>query len=403
MRRVCLPRTFLLCLRTMIPQLLGDAFLAVAAVPFIYYLIAIYSSWRFFRSTPRENRDFTPPVSNLKPIRGLDPEAYENFASFCRQDYPDYELLFCVGEKDDPAVPILEKLARDFPECRIRVLFGSGSTATNDKVAKLSRLVSEAQHEVVVISDSDVRARPDYLRTVVAPLADPKVGAVTCFYVPIEEKTLAESLQTIGMFSDFYVGILVARQLDGVKFALGPTIATTRTRLAGFGGYKAIENSPGDDLLVGRLIAEQGYEVELLPYTILTVADYQSMRGLVHKRLRWFVVMRHMRPWGHLGLLLTQGLPWSLAAIAIHPSIGVALGYLCAYAGLRLAMTWMIGVQGLNYRALWKKMALIPVWDALAFCIWLISFGRKSVRWRDGEYYIRDGRLVPVVSSPAVN
>jgi ceramide glucosyltransferase len=375
------------------------AILAVAAIPFIYYLIALFSSWQFFRSTVHRsapNRDFTPPVSNLKPIRGLDPDAYENFASFCKQDYPDYELLFCVGEEDDPVVPILQKLARDFPERSIRVLYGSGGRGSNDKVVKLARLVSEAQHEVVVISDSDVRARPDYLRTVVAPLADPKVGAVTCFYVPIEDKTLTESLQTVGMFSDFYAGILVARQLDGVKFALGPTIATTRTRLAGFGGYAAIENRPADDLLVGRLIAEQGYEVELLPYTILTVADYGSLRDLVHKRLRWVVVMRHMRPWGHLGLFLTQGLPWSLAAIAIHPSTGVAIGYLGTYFFLRVAMTCMVGAWGLKQDSVWKKLGLIPVWDALAFCIWLTSFGRNSIRWRDGEYYIRDGRLVPV-------
>jgi ceramide glucosyltransferase len=376
------------------------AILAVAAIPFIYYLIALFSSWQFFRSTAHRsapNGDFTPPVSNLKPIRGLDPDAYENFASFCKQDYPDYELLFCVGEEDDPVVPTLQKLARDFPERRIRVLYGSGGRGSNDKVVKLARLVSEAQHEVVVISDSDVRARPDYLRTVVAPLADPKVGAVTCFYVPIEDKTLTESLQTVGMFSDFYAGILVARQLDGVKFALGPTIATTRTRLAGFGGYAAIENRPADDLLVGRLIAEQGYEVELLPYTILTVADYGSLPDLVHKRLRWVVVMRHMRPWGHLGLFLTQGLPWSLAAIAIHPSTGVAIGYLGTYFFLRVAMTWMVGTWGLKQDSVWKKLGLIPVWDALAFCIWLTSFGRNSIRWRDGEYYIRDGRLVPVV------
>src|SRR5271167_2315062 len=146
------------------------------------------------------------------------------------------------------------------------------------------------------------------------------------------------------MFSDFYVCILVARQLDVVKFALGPTIATTRTRLAGFGGYRALENRPADDLLVGRLIAEQGYEVELLPYTILTVADYGSMRDLLHKRLRWMVVMRHLRPWGHLGLLLTQGLPWCLIAIAIQPSAGVAVGYLGAYLVLRLVMTWMVGI-----------------------------------------------------------
>jgi ceramide glucosyltransferase len=379
------------------------AMLGVATFPFIYYLISLYSAWGFFhrRPGPQPKREFTPPVSNLKPIRGVDPEAYENFASFCRQDYPDYELLFCVGERDDPAVPILEKLARDFPERRITVLFGTSGNAANDKVAKLARLVSEARNEVVVISDSDVRARPDYLRTVVAPLADPKVGAVTCFYVPTEEKTLAESLQTIGMVSDFYAGILVARQLDGVKFALGPTIATTRTRLAGFGGYKAIENQPGDDLLVGRLIAEQGYEVELLPYTILTVADYGSMPDLLHKRMRWVVVMRHMRPWGHLGLVFTQGLPWSLAAIAIQPTAAVALAYLGAYFGLRLAMAWLIGVRGLGDRALWKKLWLIPVWDALAFFIWLFSFVRSSIRWRGGDYYIRDGQLVPVTANPS--
>ena len=118
------------------------------------------------------------------------------------------------------------------------------------------------------------------------------------------------------MMSDFYPGILVAWQLDGIKFALGPTIATTRTRLAGFGGYAAIENRPADDLLVGRLIADQGYEVVLLPYTIETVADYASFRELLHKRLRWIVVMRNLRPWGHFGLIFTWGLAWTLAGVA---------------------------------------------------------------------------------------
>ena len=383
----------------MTTTILRYALLAIATFPFIYYLLVLYSSWRFFRR-PVEPAgpglgSFTPPVSILKPIRGIDPEAYENFASFCHQEYPDYELVFCVGEEDAPVIPALEKLARDFPQRRIRILFGTDRHARNDKVGKLARLVSEAQHEILVISDSDVRVRPDYLRTVVAPLADPKVGAVTCLYVPIEEKTLAESLQTIGMVSDFYAGILAAWQLDGVKFALGPTIATTRTQLAGFGGYRALENRPADDLLVGRLIAERGYEVRLLPYTILTVPDYQSMPDLLHKRMRWLVVMRHMRPWGHLGLLFTQGLPWSLAAIAIHPTVAVALGYLGAYVGLRLTMTWLIGVRGLRDQALWGRMWLIPVWDAMAFFIWLISFGRNSFRWRGGEYRLRGGQLVP--------
>jgi ceramide glucosyltransferase len=382
----------------MIPTL-RYVFLGVATIPFIYYLIALYSTWRFFRGGSRKaapNSNFAPPISNLKPVRGVDPDAYENFASFCKQDYPDYEVLFCVGDESDPVVPVIRKLIQDFPERRIRMLFASGGKGSNDKVVKLDYLVSQAQNEFLVISDSDVRVSPDYLRSVVAPLADSKVGAVTCFYVPIEDKTFTDSLQTVGMFSDFYAGILVAWQLDGVKFALGPTIATTKKALAGFGGYKAIQFRPADDLLVGRLIAEQGYEVELSHYTISTVPDFSSMRALLHKRLRWIVVMRHMRPWGHLGLLLTQGLPWTLLACALAPSGEIAAAFVATYLTLRFAMTWMIGVRGLKRGWIWKKFALIPVWDAIAFLIWLTSFTRNSIRWRDGQYYIREGQLVPV-------
>src|SRR5579863_7970285 len=154
-------------------------FLGVAAIPFIYYLIALFSAWQFFRRKPTTapDRRFTPLLSILKPIRGLDPDAYENFASFCKQDYPEYELLFCVGADDDLVIPVLQKLVADFPERRIRILFGSGGMGSNDKVVKLARLVSEAQHEIIVINDSDVRVQPDYLRAIVAPLANPKVGA----------------------------------------------------------------------------------------------------------------------------------------------------------------------------------------------------------------------------------
>jgi ceramide glucosyltransferase len=379
---------------------ISNLFLAVAAIPFIYYLIAIYSSWRYFRQpVSAPDTSFTPPVSILKPIRGLDPDAAENLSSFCRLDYPEYEVVFCVDPDDEAVLAVLAKLTAEFPERRIRILYGSGRVATNDKVAKLARLVSDAAHEVVVISDSDVRVRPDYLRQVVAPLRDPKVGAVTPFYVPTELTTWTDHLQSVGMMSDFYAGVLVAWQLDGVKFALGPTIATTRARLNGFGGYPELENRPADDLLVGRLIAEQGYEVILLRYSIETVCDYGSIGDLLHKRLRWIVVMRHMRPWGHLGLLLTQGLPWSLAAVAVHPSAAVAFGYLGGYLVLRMAMTWIIGVHGLRQRGLWKQMLLIPVWDGVAFAIWLTSFGRNSIRWRGADYHIRDGRLVPVASA----
>jgi len=382
--------------------MITDLFLAVAAIPFIYYLISIYSSWRYFHQ-PDDAPDpsFLPPVSILKPFRGLDPEAYENLESFCRQDYPDYEIVFCVDPDDAAIVSVIERLKTDFPKRRIRVLEGSGRVATNDKVAKLARLVEEAEHELVVISDSDVRVRPDYLRRVTAPLHDPKIGAVTCFYTPTSIRTFTDHLQTAGMTSDFYAGILVAWQLDGVKFALGPTIATTRTRLAGFGGYPSIENQPADDLLVGRLIAEQGHEVVLLRYAIDTVPDYHSLQALLRKRLRWMVVMRYMRPAGHFGLLFTQGLPWCLAALAVHPTWKVALAYLGTYDFLRVLMTWLIGIHGLKQPRFWKQMPLIPLWDGVAFCIWLASYLFRSIRWRNADYYIRGGKLVPVAVNSA--
>jgi ceramide glucosyltransferase len=373
-------------------------FLGIAAIPFIYYLIALYCSWLFFweaRQHAGEKSDFTPPVSNLKPVRGLDPEAYENFASFCRQDYPNYEMLFCVHDENDPAVPVLEKLKRDFPDRQIRILFGSGRVAINDKVAKLVRLVNEAQHEVLAINDSDVRVQPDYLRTVVAPLRDPKTGAVTCLYVSTNETSLTQSLQSMGMISDFHPGIMVAKKLDGVKFALGQTTVTTKARLASFGGYPALESRPADDFLVGHLIAEKGFEVVLLSYAVETVADYQSFRGLLLKRIRWMTVMRHMRPWGHLGLIFTFGLAWSLFAIAVHPTLAVATAYLGAYVAFRVAMTWVVGIWGLRQTGLWGKMPLIVVWDAMAFVIWVISFGRKTIHWRGVDYIIQEGKLVP--------
>jgi ceramide glucosyltransferase len=366
----------------------------LAATPFIYYFLAIFSSTRFFlqaRNASPENPDFTPPISNLKPVRGLDPEAYENFASLCRQDYPEYELIFCTTDSRDPSVPVIEKLMKDFPERKIRLLYSAGHTAINDKVAKMGLMLQEAQYEHIVINDSDVRVEPGYLRKVISPLRDPKVGGATCFYVSTEDKNLVEKLQTIGMISDFYAGILVAWQLDGVHFALGPTMLSTKRRIQGFGGFRVLEGRPADDLLFGRLIAEQGVEMKLLPYAIETVADFEGLKALLTKRLRWMTVMRKMRPAGHFGLLFTWGLPWSTLAVALHPTLWVIAIYWGAYLACRLLMTILIGVFGLKQDKLWPKLALIPVWDLMAFLVWVTSFTRRSIRWRGVDYLLQSG------------
>ncbi len=371
--------------------------LFAAAIPFIFYFLAVYSSSHYFwlsRNHSGQNLDFTPPISNLKPVRGLDPDAYENFASFCRQDYPEYELIFCVTDEDDPCTPVIQKLIRDFPGRQIRLLYCSGHTAINDKVAKLRLMEQAARYEHIVINDSDVRVDPGYLRRVIEPLRDLKVGAVTCFYVSPREGSFIERLQTIGMISDFYAGVLVAWQLDGIQFALGPTMVSTKQRIRGFGGFQVLENRPADDLLFGRLIAEQGVEVRLLPYAVETVPDFQGLGELLSKRVRWMTVMRFMRPWGHFGLLFTWGLPWTVLAFFVRPTLGVAATYWGLYLVFRVAITWLIGIQGLKQAGLWKKMPLIPLWDAIAFLVWLVSFTRTSIRWRGLDYKLRNGQFV---------
>jgi ceramide glucosyltransferase len=369
--------------------------LVIAAIPFIYYLLAAYSTWNFFSQTKKHSGaqpEFTPPVSCFKAIRGLDEGAYENFASLCRQNYPEYEILFCVDETD-AALPVIRRLIREFPQMKIRVLFGPDHAAINDKVARLDRLSKEARYDVWVLTDGDVRVQPNYLRSVVAPLHDPQVGGVTCLYSAGNARTVPERLQEIGMICDFFPSIFVAWLLDGVKFGFGQTIVTTRARVEGFGGFKAIENRPADDLLVCRSVAESGFRIELLPYVVQTTPDFRSMKDLLTKRLRWMTVMRHMRPWGHVGLIFTFGLVWSLLALAIMPSLATGVIYLGGYAICRVLLAWLVGGYGINESGLWRKMLLIPTWDLMAFVIWLASFTRRTIHWRGVDYILRDGML----------
>jgi ceramide glucosyltransferase len=204
-----------------------------------------------------------------------------------------------------------------------------------------------------------------------------------------------QQLQSTGMISDFFASTLVAWQLDGIKFMLGQTMAARKKLIAGFGGFERLEDRPADDLWLGRLIAEQGYEVKLLPQLVYAVADFHSFRDLLHKRLRWMTVMRMMRPWGHFGLLFTWGLIWALIAVAAHQSVSVLAAYLGIYLLLRIIMVWLIGIHGMRQKGMWKKIALIPLWDALAFGIWLASFTRNTIRWRGIDYRLQQGMLVP--------
>ena len=367
-----------------------------ALISLLYYLVVLFCAWRYFRRPFRPDLHFAPPVSILKPVRGLDREAYENYASFCRLDYPEYEILFGVTDEDDPAIPVIEKLMRDFPSHQIRLLIGSPCKGWNSKVRKLCRLSQEARYPILVISDSDIRVQPDYLRAVVSPFRNPKVGAVTCMYHMQPEARLGSEVEAIGLTSDFLAGVIVARQLEGVKFTLGASTAVRAERLEEMGGFEAIADCFSDDFELGRRIVDNGHQVELIPYTVATLSPSQGALDAVKHQLRWAVGVRNSRPWGQLGRLLTQALPWVVAATLVQHSWEGTTGFLGAYLVLRLAVAWTVGVWGLKDPLLRRKWWLVPVWDALAFFILAISFSKRRIEWRGTEFYVRKGRLSPV-------
>ena len=290
-----------------------DALLVLAAAPFFYYAAAIIAAGTFFRANPADAPqaapDFTPPVSILKPIRGLDRETYENYASFCRQDYPDYEILFCVTDESEPAIPVIEKLIRDFPERPIRLLMGAEPVGVSDKVNKLARMAREARHDVVIVTDSDVRVDPGFLRAIVAPFRDPKVGGATCLYRGLTDGSFAADLEALGNSADFAPGVLVAwlgggRRLD---FMLGAVMATTKQRLAEIGGFESLADYLCDDYELGNRIAARGYRIELARFPVAIDYPHQTFAEAFRHQLRWNLAIRYSRPWGHFGLIFTQG------------------------------------------------------------------------------------------------
>jgi ceramide glucosyltransferase len=378
------------------------ALLLVALAPFGYYIVAIVAARRFFakRLLPLA-ADFTPPVSILKPIYGLDRETYENYASFCRQDYPEFEILFCVSDDLDPAVPVIQKIIADFPERSIRLLVGSELLGASDKVNKLCRMVREARHEIVIVTDSDVRLDPGFLRAIAGAFRDPEVGGVTCLYRGLTDGSFAAGLEGMGSSTDFAAGVLVNWLGGKIDFMLGAIMATTKKNLAEIGGFEALVDYFCDDFELGNRIARNGHHIELSTFPVSIVYPRETLLEAFRHQVRWNLSIRYSRAAGHLGLIFTQGLSWTILAALIAPSATIALAYVAAYVVLRSEMARNVGVWGLQDRALSAKLALLPVRDAFAFVVWLASFFPQRIRWRDKEFHVRNRRLVPSASNRA--
>jgi ceramide glucosyltransferase len=363
-----------------------------------YYLLCILGARSFLLATrhrlqPQGSELFLPPVSILKPLHGTDPEIYDAFRSHCLQDYPEYEVIFGVRDPGDLAVAPVRRLIRDFPNLAIRLAVCPEPLGINPKVSNLVQMLPLAKYEYLIINDSDIRVPRNYLRNVLAPLAEPTVGMVTCMYRGFAARTLGSKLEAIGINTDYMAGVLAARQIEGMRFGMGSTLAFRRSVLKAIGGLEPSLDYLADDFEIGARIAAAGFEVRLSDIVVDHQLPAYSMRSLIEHQLRWGRSTRNSRPVGYAGVLLTFGLAWTLLALALSHGSRGPWTFLAVAALVRLAMALVVGRVVLKDRQVIRDMWLIPLRDLIALLVWIGSYAGRTVSWRGQQFILEKKKL----------
>lgn len=336
-----------------------------------------------------------PPVSVLKPLKGIDPEIWESFSSHCEQDYPDYQLILGVSDAQDPAAGVVRRLQEKYPQRQIKLVVCDRDLGTNPKVSALAQMLPAARHEVLLVNDSDVRVPPDYLRRVIAPLADDSVGLVTCLYRAVAGHTLGSRLEALSVSTDFVPGVLSARFLEkGLRFGLGSTLAFRRHDLEKIGGFEGMADYLADDYELGRRVAGIGKSVELSELVVDTFLPAYSLRQFFAHQMRWSRTIRDARRWGYMGLLLTFGLPWALLTLLAARGAAWAWTLFAVTLGARLAVA-VGSAAGVLDDPQWRRdVFLLPVRDLIAPVVWAMSFAANRISWRGDSFVLTEGRLM---------
>ena len=379
--------------------MIANLFLAVALLgsltSFAFFLLVVSAVLRkrFSRGNP-DDRKFQPPISVLKPVHGMEPGLAQNLESFFQQDYPAYELIFCARHAHDPALLLAEKLSAKYPNIKIKILTCGEPPWTNAKVYSLSKMIEAAEHELIVISDSDVRVTPEYLLEVVQPLRDEKVGLVTCVYRGVALRGFWSRLEALGMSVEMTSGVLIAEMLEGMKFALGPTMVTRKEAVRAIGGFEAFANYCADDYLLGNLVEKQGYKIVLSGHAIDHIVLHRSFFDSLKHQVRWMRSTRFSRPKGHFGTVLTFAMPFGILGLVAgacgdYPVLGAAI-FAAAYLS-RVMQSVIVGYGVVGDRQALKLAWLYPVRDLLGLFLWCGSYASSRIEWRNEVYQLMHG------------
>ena len=385
--------------------LLGIALLGIfSSTIFLFMVLLAAVRWRHGARIAQQAAAATAPsalpaVTIFKPVHGMEAQLEENLESFFRQDYPAFEVVLGARDADDAGLQVAEKVRQRYPGVKSRIVVSGPPTWPNAKVFSLSKMIPGSANDYFVISDSDVRVSPDFLRQVVPALLDRKIGLVTCPYRGVAAGDFWSTLEALGMSVEMPSGVMVADMLEGIRFALGPAVALRREALEKIGGIAATADYYSDDFVLGNLVWAAGYKVIFSHHVIQHVLTPRSLKRTLGDQLRWMKSTRFSRPLGHIGTGLTYAMPFGVlglisAAALGHWALGVGL-FAAAFLNRvvqAIAVGW--GIIG-DRRALYLSW-LYPVRDLVGFFTWLASFGSRTFFWRGETYrFSKGGRIIP--------
>jgi ceramide glucosyltransferase len=350
----------------------------------VFCILTIVAARNYIKVRPPK-RASREPVSILKPLFGADEGLEDNLRSFFLQNYPTYEVLLAVSRESDPAVRVARRVMAEFPQVPSQLVITGDSPRPNGKVFSLQHMMRHARYDILVMADSDIRVNPELTRILTAEMHDPAIGLVTCPYRAIPGGTFWSRMEAVGMNTEFLGGVLVARLLSGMDFALGCTLAVRREALESFGGLDVLQNYLAEDFMMGRLVAQNGSEVILSSYVIEHRIGSQGLGANFRHRLRWARSTRRSRPWGYVGLIFTNPLPLALILAAVAPDWWpIALLTIC----FRIAVAWAVAGVVLEDPLTARHWYLVPLQDIASFITWICGFFGNTIDWRGQRHLV---------------
>jgi ceramide glucosyltransferase len=370
---------------------------AMTLAALCYALISLIAARSFLRLAHRAYSSFHAPVSILKPVKGVDPEMYQAFASHCAQQFAgEYELIFGVGSLDDPAVPLIRRLQAEFPQRAISLVDCPQTLGLNRKVSTLVQMLPHAQYAHILINDSDIRVGPEYLKCIMAKFLRDSVGMVTTPYRGRAHGGIWSHIEALGISTEFMPGVLTALKLEhGIRFALGSTLAISRRALNDIGGLEPLLNSLADDYEMGLRTTRAGYEVALAHEVVETSVPAYTFKAFLAHQLRWARTVRDARRSGYMGLVFTYGIPWALLNVVASGAAMWSIALLSVTVAARVAQALAIGVGVIGDTQVLRNLWLLPIRDMYAMILWICGYAGDTVVWRGEKFTLSDGRLNP--------